>query len=69
MEERIHCPNCGSTDWVCFEEHNESFEDESGELYEAPVGYLKCSDCQETYIHTDTTDKHIGDYPYDDSGF
>lgn len=62
MSDEIKCPQCGSTRWRCWDEKNEWFEDENGELYEAPVGFLACLDCESAYIHHyETGSKHIGD--------
>lgn len=62
----IKCPWCGSLKWRCWDERSEWFETPDGELYEMPVGYLACLDCNKGYINTDgNPDTHIGDLPDD----
>ena len=43
----IKCPQCGSTDWRCWDEGNEIFicDDCPDDYFEWPVGYLKCVSC------------------------
>jgi len=59
----IKCPHCGSTDWNCYDESNEWFQDkETQEYFEYPVGFMKCGDCGKSYIHYDLEDViYIGD--------
>lgn len=48
---RIKCPECGSTNWRCWDERTHYFEDKAtGEIYQAPVGYLACKDCHTTWL-------------------
>lgn len=56
----ITCPKCGSAQWRCWDEQTEWFEDEDGEPFEYPVGYLACLDCGHGYTHTDCTAKYLG---------
>lgn len=60
----IKCPHCQSANWNCYDEHTEWFESaETGELYEAPVGFLKCSDCNTAYAHHfQAPDEWVGDH-------
>lgn len=49
----IRCPHCGAVDqWRCYDEQTEIFADaDSGEEYEAPVGYLACNVCGKGFAH------------------
>lgn len=61
--DEIKCPKCGSTNWRCWDERDEWFEAEDGELFQYPVGYLACKDCGASwinYVEPDGT-KYIGD--------
>jgi phage terminase large subunit GpA-like protein len=64
MTDKIACPRCGSANWRCWDERSEWFEDKDGALFELPVGYLACNDCQKAYIHYDEIDgvTHVGDH-------
>lgn len=66
----IECPKCKSTNWKCWDEQLEWFKQpaskedydhgdavKNGYLYfEYPVGYLKCTDCGQSYIHSDASE-------------
>lgn len=41
----ILCPECGSGQWVCWDELLHTYLDDAGHQYEMPVGYLRCVDC------------------------
>lgn len=68
------CPKCNSQNWSCWDESVEWFFDpeliplwdtdgiEPG-YFEFPVGYMKCLDCQSTFLshpHFSDTTEHIG---------
>jgi phage terminase large subunit GpA-like protein len=59
----IKCPYCGSTKWDCWDEQTEWFENKDGTLFQYPVGYLKCGDCNRSYLdYPDFPDAtHIGE--------
>lgn len=53
----IICPHCMSSDWECYDESNEWFEDpKTGELFELPVGSMKCAACGKAFKHADFDD-------------
>lgn len=51
----ITCPDCGSTNWRCWDEPNEVFiNDDDPDGYEMlPVGYLVCRDCGKSWVDYD----------------
>ena len=66
---QIKCPHCGSPRWTCWDEQAEDFEDTTtGEVFEYPVGYLRCNDCSRSYIDTgphDPNSRHLGTWDED----
>lgn len=64
MSEPIQCPHCGSEQWMCYDESTEIFEDvDTGEDYEAPVGYMKCGGCGKSFAHHhESPNKWLGTY-------
>lgn len=60
--EDIKCPHCGSPKWSCWDERVEYHRDkETGDVYEFPVGYMKCLDCGKTYLDDPFSDENIQD--------
>lgn len=58
----LKCPHCGSPRWSCWDERVETHRDKStGEEYDFPVGYMKCLDCQKSYIDDPFPDENIQD--------
>lgn len=46
MGDIIVCPECASSNWRCWDERDEWYQDTStGEFYRYPTGYLLCKDC------------------------
>lgn len=60
-DEQIKCPSCGSLNWSCWDERIHYYEDKDGDVYEMPVGYLKCTDCGRGYTHEENNDPNAID--------
>lgn len=56
-ERATHCPRCKSTNWRCYDEWNEYFEDSAGEQFNLPVGGLVCKDCDLAWDDWDWTEE------------
>jgi hypothetical protein len=69
----IKCPHCGSPKWTCWDEQTEDFEGTTtGEIYEWPVGYMRCNECDRTYLDTGIHEqgvKHLGRWDDDLEGY
>lgn len=62
QNEELKCPRCGSTKWSCWDERVETHRDKvTGYEYDFPVGYMKCLDCQKSYIDDPYADENIQD--------
>jgi hypothetical protein len=60
--EELKCPHCGSPKWSCWDERVETHRDKvTGDEYDYPVGYMKCLDCQKTYLDDPFSDENIQD--------
>lgn len=58
----IACPSCKSTHWTCWDERTHTYADPAThEIYEMPVGYLKCDDCGNAYLHEDAATSGLVD--------
>jgi hypothetical protein len=44
------CPQCGSTDFRCWDESDMWFQNAGGELLRWPVGFLACNQCNDAWI-------------------
>lgn len=47
---QIKCRHCGSTNFTCWDEQMEDFEDANGEIFEDAVGYMRCNDCNHSFL-------------------
>lgn len=60
MDNEPTCSKCKSTNWRCWDERYEWFEDkQTHELEQFPVGYLACNDCGHAWIDYDELDDYI----------
>lgn len=69
--DEILCPRCKSPSWTCCDEQYEDFEETAtGEIFEWPVGYMKCNACGQAYLHYDSVPgfKRLGRWE-DDRGY
>ena len=69
MEEQVKCPKCDSENWRCYDEQthwyidtNPENDDDDDPFFQFPVGYLVCTDCQNSYVHIEEFDhsEYIG---------
>jgi len=59
----ILCPQCGSSDWYCWDEQWEDYIAPDGSIYTLPVGYMVCRDCGKPWI--DEATEIIREYDLD----
>lgn len=61
-DDTVKCPKCGSLNASCYSEHDHTFQDvQTIEIYQAPVGYMRCLDCGYGYYHHDESPNiHLG---------